>query len=151
MTSLVPLLAEHRFFRGLGDETLELVAGCAKNARFDRDDYLFERDQEANDFFLLRHGHVALEMDVEYGPRVVSTMGPGEILGWSWLIPPYAWHFSARAVELTRVLAIDGACLREKCEADHDLGYELLKRFAHDLESRLDRAWLQMVDVYGTR
>jgi CRP-like cAMP-binding protein len=151
MTSLVPLLAEHRFFRGLDEPTLELLAGCAKNVRFERDDYLFERDQEANDFFLIRHGHVALEMDVDVGPRVVSTMGPGEILGWSWLIPPYHWHFSARAVEMTRALALDGACLRDKCEADHDLGYQLLKRFAHDLEERLDRAWLQMVDVYGTR
>jgi hypothetical protein len=76
-------------------------------------------------------------------------LGEGEILGWSWLIPPYNWHFDARAVELTRAIALDGKCLRNKCEQDHDLGYELLKRFAHIMEQRLQATRLQLLDVYG--
>jgi CRP-like cAMP-binding protein len=65
------------------------------------------------------------------------------------LIPPHHWQLDARAVEPTRALALDGKCMRTKCEADHDLGYELLKRFAHIIEERLLQARLQLLDVYG--
>jgi hypothetical protein len=80
---------------------------------------------------------------------VIHTYGDGEILGWSWLVPPYRWRFSGRALELTRVLMLDGKCLRGKCEKDHELGYELLKRFADILASRLDAARLQLIDMYS--
>jgi CRP-like cAMP-binding protein len=76
------------------------------------------------------------------------TLGAGDILGWSWLFPPYRWKFSARTMEETRALAADGKCLREKAERDHDLGYELLKRFAHVVEERLEATRLQLLNVY---
>jgi CRP-like cAMP-binding protein len=78
-------------------------------------------------------------------------LAAGEVLGWSWLIPPYHWKFDARAIEQTRALALDGKCLRTKCEEDHDLGYELLKRFAQIMEERLQATRLQLLDVYGLR
>jgi CRP-like cAMP-binding protein len=78
----------------------------------------------------------------------LETLGPGEILGWSWLFPPYRWHFDARASEPTRAVALDGTCLRAKCEADHDLGYALVKRFLYQLHQRLERSRLQLLDVY---
>jgi CRP-like cAMP-binding protein len=149
MTSLTPILVEHPFFAGLDAAQLDLVVGCARNVRFDCDTYLFREGVEATDFYLLRHGRVAIELPVQRRSRVVSTMGPGEVLGWSWLIPPYHWTFAARAMELTRAIALDGTCLRQKCEADHGLGFELLKRFARDMETRLHGAWLQIIDVYG--
>jgi CRP-like cAMP-binding protein len=93
---------------------------------------------------------VALEIVApQRGPIIVETLGEGDILGWSWLIPPYNWHFDARAVELTRAIALDGKCLRTKCEADHDLGYELLKRFTNIMEQRLEATRLQLLDIYG--
>jgi CRP/FNR family cyclic AMP-dependent transcriptional regulator len=84
------------------------------------------------------------------GSVTIQTLGSGDILGWSWLIPPYAWRFDARAVEMTRAIALDGKCLRDKCEADHDLGYELLKRIAAILGQRLDATRFRLLDVYGT-
>lgn len=76
-------------------------------------------------------------------------MGVGDFVGASWLIPPYRWAFDARAVELTRATSIDAACLRGKCEADHDLGYEMMKRFLPPLVKRLHATRLQLLDVYG--
>ena len=80
----------------------------------------------------------------------MATLGEGDILGWSWLMPPYHWQFHARAVEVTRAIALDGKCLRTKCEQNHDLGYELLKRFCHIIERRLEATRLQLLDVYGS-
>ena len=73
------------------------------------------------------------------------------LLGWSWLFPPYQWHFDARALELTRTTALDGQCLRIKCEEDHELGYRLGQRFAHVMMQRLQATRLQLLDVYGVQ
>ncbi len=150
MENLKPILAAHPFLKDLDSHHLELIVGCASNVRFDPGQFIFRDGEEANQFYVLRHGKVALEIVApQRGPIIVETLGEGEILGWSWLIPPYNWHFDARAVELTRAIALDGKCLRTKCEQDHDLGYELLKRFAHIMEQRLEATQLQLLDVYG--
>jgi CRP-like cAMP-binding protein len=152
MDSLKPLLAEHPFFAGLGDHVIDLIVGCASNARFDAGEFLIREGEEANQFYMIRHGRVAVEIvSPERGPIQIETLGPGEILGWSWLIPPYYWVFDARAVELTRAIALDGRCLRTKCEEDHDVGYQLLKRFSYIVGQRLESTRLQLLDVYGIR
>lgn len=149
METLERLFAEHPFFAGLDSRYMQLIVGCGANVRFEAGQFIFREGEEANEFYIIRHGKVALEIFVpERGPVVIETIGEGEILGWSWLIPPYHWHFDARAVELTRAIALDGKCLRRKCEEDHDLGYELLKRFAHIVEQRLQATRLQLLDVY---
>ncbi|WP_244896702.1 cyclic nucleotide-binding domain-containing protein [Paraburkholderia phenazinium] len=123
-----------------------------RNHRFATGHYLFREGEPANEFFLIRHGKVALEI-VAPGqqPIVVTTLGSDEIVGASWLVPPYRWTFDARAVELTRAIGIDAECLRGKCEADHDLGYEMMKRFLPVFLKRLDATRLQLLDVYGKR
>lgn len=149
--NLEPILATHPFFAGLEAKYLELVAGCAANVRFNAGDKIFHQGEEANQFYLIRHGKVALDIYVpQKGIHTIQTLGEGDILGWSWLIPPYEWHFDARAIELVRAISLDGKCLRAKCEADHDLGYELLKRFAQVIGQRLDSTRIQLLDLYGT-
>lgn len=150
MENLKPLLSEHPFLAGLSPEHIATITGCASNARFDPGQYLFREGEEADQFFVVRHGRVAVEIGAEpRGTVTIQTVGDGEILGWSWLVPPYRWRFSARAVDLTRVIALDGKCLRQKCEKDHDLGYELLKRFADVVGHRLDATRLQLLDVFA--
>ena len=144
------IIGEHPFFAGLGELARDLVVGCAKNVRFDAGQYLFHEGEPADQFYLLRHGRVALELTAPgRGAITFLTLGAGELVGVSWLIPPYRWRYDARAVELTRAIAVDGACLRGKCEADHDLGYEMMKRFMPVLVGRLHSTRLQMLDVYG--
>jgi CRP-like cAMP-binding protein len=152
MESLEPILARHPFFQDLPAPHLALLVGCASNVRFAAGEFLFHAGEEANRFFLVREGHVAIEIAPPGGAaHTLQTIGAGNVLGWSWLIPPYRWKFDARTIEPTRALALDGQCLRTKCEADHDLGYELLKRFAQVLEERLQATRLQLLDVYGGR
>lgn len=152
METLERVLAEHPFFRGLEEPYIHLLVGCASNVRFDPGQLLFREEEEANQFYVIRHGRVALQIfSPQRGPLTIETIGDGDILGWSWLIPPYHWHFSARAVELTRAIVLDAKCLRTKCEEDYALGYQLLKRFAHIIEQRLQATRLQLLDVYGSR
>jgi CRP/FNR family cyclic AMP-dependent transcriptional regulator len=150
MRTLDALITESPLFDGLASEWLELIAGCAKNVGFDAGDRLFKEGDEANTFFLVRHGLIALEQYVpNRGMLTVETVGPGEIAGWSWLVPPYRWQLSARAVEPTRAIELDGACLRGKCDEEPELGYLLLSRISSELVQVITRARLQMADVYG--
>lgn len=149
METLEPVLAEHPFLQGLTKDHLDLITGCASNVRFEVDNMLFRENDEAKQFYVIRSGKVGIEMHVPgRGVVTIQTLGEGDILGWSWLFPPYRWLFSARAVELTRVIALDGVCLRNKCEIDHNLGYELLKRFSLLLEDRIQAMRIQLLDLY---
>ncbi|MGA2319173.1 MAG: cyclic nucleotide-binding domain-containing protein [Solirubrobacteraceae bacterium] len=150
MQTLEDLIAVAPLFADLSYEHRELIAGCGANARFPAGTLLFHEGAAAERFFLIRGGAVALEIDAPgRGPLVIETLHDGDVVGWSWLFEPYRWEFDARAREPTRVIAFDGACLRGKCEADHELGYQLMRRFAALLTERLQATRLQLLDVYG--
>ncbi len=150
MQTLDEIVAESPSFAGLTQPQLELIAGCARNVGFDQGERLFREGDPADTFYLVRKGRVALSTHVPArGAVVIETLDPGEIVGWSWLFPPYVWHFDARAVDDLRAVAFDGACLRGKCEADHDLGYELMRRFASVMIDRLQHTRLRLLDIYG--
>ena len=150
MRTLDTILAETPLFHDLEPRILKLMAGCASNVKFDVDEYLCRQDAEANRFFLVRHGKVALDIYVpQVGSRTIDTAREGDVLGWSWLVPPYRWHVGARALERTRALEFDGACLRGKCETDPELGYQLYRRFAQVMYETLQATHLQLLDMYG--
>jgi CRP-like cAMP-binding protein len=146
------IVGEHRFFAGLDDETVRFIAGCTRNVRFDAGQYLFHAGDPADEFYLVRHGRVALELPVP-GRDVVAfqTAGEGDVVGVSWLVAPYRWLHDARAVDLVRAIGVDARCLRKKCDDDHDVGYAMMQRFVPVLVDRLQATRLQMLDVYGTR
>jgi len=92
METLERILIEHHFFQGMQDEYLKLLAGCASNVRFDAGQFVLREGEEAHQFYLIRHGKVALEVFApERGSITIQTLGEGEVLGWSWLVPPYRW------------------------------------------------------------
>lgn len=144
------LLGETGVFEGLSEQQLELIAGCGQIAAFEAGEHLFREGDAAEVFYLVRHGRLALELYMPgRGTLTVSTLGPGELVGWSWLFPPYRWHMDGRVVEHTSAVVFDGACLRGKAETDHELGYELMKRFAAQMVDRLQATRVQLLDVYG--
>lgn len=152
MKGLHEVIAEHPFFRDLEPAHLSLVAGCAQMAAFRSGEFLFKYGDEAVHFFLLRHGHVSLEVTPPGKDAFrFQTLGPGEVIGWSWLFPPHRSQFDARAVDDVSVIQFDGKCLRGKCDADPALGYSLMKRFARVLVQRFTDTRLQLMDVYGKR
>jgi CRP/FNR family cyclic AMP-dependent transcriptional regulator len=138
MHTLEPILAELPFLKGLDQRYIEVIVGCASNVRFNAGELILREGEEADQFYIIHHGKVALEVAFvpEREPITIQTIGEGDVLGWSWLFPPYRWRFSARAVAPTEAIALDGKYLRTKCDEDHDLGYELLKRFAQIIEQR---------------
>ena len=104
----------------------------------------------ADQFFAIRHGRVSIELhSPERGPLILQTVDAGEIVGWSWLFPPYRWTFDARAMEQVRAISFDGACLRGKCERDPAMGFDFMKRVAEVFMRRLEAARLQLLDIYG--
>jgi CRP/FNR family cyclic AMP-dependent transcriptional regulator len=149
--NLTAMLRQHPFLAGMAENHMAVILGCASNVRFPEGSHLITEGQIANKFYLVRTGRIALETDVNArGPLRISTVGPGEVLGWSWLISPFRWHFSGLAVADVMAIALDGDCLRMKCEKDHDFGFEMLRRLSQVMERRLEATRLQLMDVYGT-
>ncbi len=149
--SLEDLLVDVPLFEGLGDEARVLLAGCARNVHFAAGERIFSEGGEADLFYLVRQGSVAVESFVPTrGAVTIETIEAGDVLGWSWLFPPYRWHFDARALSVVRATAFDGVCMREKCERDPALGYALMGRFAQVLIDRLQWTRLRLLDVYGS-
>jgi CRP/FNR family transcriptional regulator, cyclic AMP receptor protein len=135
-------LAAQPLFKGLSEQQLEVLVGDAMLAEFKADEMIFHEGGMANRFYLLLSGKVALESpsderDDERKPLLIETIGAGSVLGWSWLFPPYYWHFDARAVTPVKAIFFYGTRLREQCENDHELGYELMKRTAEVVVRRL--------------
>jgi len=146
---IVDFLVESPFFLGMTTGQLTLLAGCGKLARFKEGELLAQEGMPANDFYLIREGEVAIEIHAPGGTMMVSKAGPEGLVGFSWLFPPYRNCFDARAVTAVAAVSFDGACLRKKAEDDHELGYQLMKRFAEILLRRMQDTRLQMLDIYG--
>jgi CRP-like cAMP-binding protein len=145
------LLAEHPFFKDMPAPYRELISGCGKNVRFDAGRLLAKTADPANEFFAIRAGRVSIELHShERGPLILQTLEAGDIVGWSWLLPPYRWKFDVRAIEQVRAVSFDGECLRSKCEGDPAMGYDFMKRFAAVFMERLEAARLQLLDLYGS-
>ena len=150
MATMEELLGGHPFFTGLDASAVQLMAGCASNVHFAAGDYIFGEGEAASRFYVIRHGRVALEIhSPTRGPLVIDTMDAGEVLGWSWLVPPYRYFGDARAVTPVSAITLDGTCLRGKCEADAELGYQLLKRVTTVMYQRLESARVRLLDLYG--
>jgi CRP-like cAMP-binding protein len=148
--SVGDLVSAHPFAAALSEEHRALVAGCARNVSFNADAMLCVEGESADTFYLLRRGHVSIEVhQAGDGPIVIETVGPGDAVGWSWLVPPYRWTFDARATVPVGALAIDGACLRSKALEDPSLGFALLSLVSQELLERLQATRIRLLDLYG--
>lgn len=143
------ILAAHPFFAELRAQAMPLISACASSLHVGAGTYIFHEGEEALHFYILSEGKVLLEaFDARLGAVPIETIAAGEVLGWSWLFPPYHWHFSARAIEPVQAVTLDAHCLREACERDHDFGYLLVKQVAQVMMQRLQATRLQLLDLY---
>ena len=146
--AMVARLAKHPFLRGLTRDQLVLLADCALPAHFNPTEIIFHEGENAKLFYLIEKGKVVLESGKDHGePVVIDTIGAGDLLGWSWMMPPYVWQFTARAVGPTEALYFMGTILRDYCERDHALGFELHKRMSEVMMKRLQAARKKMVSI----
>jgi CRP-like cAMP-binding protein len=150
MRTLDELLAELPAFAALSSDHRATIAGCARNVVLEEGAYLMREGRPADAFYVVRHGSVALETYVpRHGPMVIETMHEGDLVGWSWLVPPHVTSFDARATSELHAIAFDGICLRGKADADPELGYALLKLFAPVIVERLQHTRVRLLDLYG--
>lgn len=150
MKTIADELKDHPFFRDFSNEDLEFIAGCGKNIVFKEGEKVAEEGSNADMFYLIRHGRFAIETAVPGKPPLVcQTLVDGNICGWSWLFEPHEWTFDVTALEDTRVIALNGKCLREKIQSETRLGYLLLKKFSEVVANRLKHTRLQLMDIYG--
>lgn len=150
MRGMDELLASVELLAGLDTASVASLAGCAANAAYTPGDVLFAEGDSADRFWIIRHGTVALEISAPGTGRVtVETLGPGSLVGWSWLVAPYTWHFDAIARDPVRSVVFDAGCLREKMEAEPRLGYQLMSRFLPIIADRMQAARLRLLDLYG--
>ena len=146
MKTLNEVITQHVFFHGMKPEHLAVLTNGAKGAELKAGNLLFLEGRPANQFFLIESGQIALEMHEPAGKTLlVQTLGAGDVLGWSWLFPPFAWHLQARVLEPTNVIVLSGAHLLITAESDHEFGYELMKRVAQVVISRLQATRKQLL------
>ncbi len=145
-------VALHPFLAGMSRTHLALLTDCAIPVRFKKGQVVLQEGDFANRFYLIESGKVVLESGVEFGePVVIEEIGPGDLLGWSWMFPPHVWHFTARAIEPTEAIFFYGTILREYCERDHSLGYELFKRISPIMLRRLQAARQKMLSLHARK
>jgi CRP-like cAMP-binding protein len=141
------VLGEHLFLRGMKPAHLRLLSENAMRMRYAPGELIFREGDPANRFYLIERGAVALESQSrDEAPVRMQTLGAGDVLGWSWLFPPYYWHFGARAVEPTTAIFLYGTRLREACEQDSEFGYDLMKRVTQVVIQRLQSTRKQLLD-----
>lgn len=141
-------VALHPFFAGLNRTRLAMLTDCAMATQFKKGETILHEDEFANRFYLIESGKVALESAAGLGePVVIERIGAGDLLGWSWIFPPYVWHFTARAIEPTEAIFFYGTILREYCQRDHSMGYELFKRMSAVMIQRLQAARSKMLAI----
>jgi CRP/FNR family cyclic AMP-dependent transcriptional regulator len=141
--------ASHGFLSALSERHRMLLASGARPFTAGPGELLAREGETAKTFYLIQAGHVALDLHTpDRGVVSIQTVEAGEIVGWSWLVPPHRWQFDCRAVDPVQGLAFDADWLREKCEQDHELGYHLLKQLVTVIANRLAATRLQLLDIY---
>jgi CRP-like cAMP-binding protein len=150
--SLYNLIAQQPFFKGFDGHHLQLLAESALVVNFAAGECIMDEGSPATRFFLILEGKVALGAELEdRGIVSIQTLGPGDDLGWSWLFPPYSIHLNAWALEPTRTLLFYGVRLREQCEQNHELGYQLMKRITEVIIQRLRFTQQRLVECTSSR
>ncbi len=149
MQTIEQLLAAHPFYLDMKPEYLAELAACAQLKVFKANQKLATVDQSADAFYVIRSGRVAIELETPPRGRItLQTLSTGEVIGWSWLFPPYRWEFDVRAIDTVHTVALDGKCLRGKCNQNLEMGWDLMQRFSRIMAARIKATRLQILDVY---
>ncbi len=143
------LLAEAPFFDGISDKYLELLSSCGELVHFNEGDFLLKENEEANTFYLIRKGEATIESYMPGNTLTVAKVRSGGVIGFTWLFPPYLNQFDSRDVTNIEAVKLDGKCLRDKSDKDHEFGFQFMKRFAELMLQRMQAARRQMLDIYG--
>jgi CRP-like cAMP-binding protein len=148
ITTAQDLLAAHPFLTGLNEARLARLSSWAHRSQFHAGTHLFSEGGHADRFWLIRDGLVRIETEIPgRGTVEIETLGPDTVLGWSWLFPPYRWHFGAIALKATLAVELNGPGVLQLCDNDPELGYDLTQRFTRVVVERLQATRLRLIDI----
>ena len=149
---IVAALKDHSIFSALDPEELEFLAGAATTEHMEPGHVVFRLGERARYFYLILSGEIAIEIPAIEGPTLfLQHLKPGQVLGWSWLIPPYQWSFMARTEQPAEVIRFDGAVVLERCESDPSFGYHLLRAFSAMMSERLGHARRRIMEEWQAK
>jgi CRP/FNR family cyclic AMP-dependent transcriptional regulator len=146
--SIEAAMAAHPFLKDMSPHQCRILTDCAIISHFEPGELILNAGEPADRFYLILKGKVVLKSYIKgFGVVPLQTLGDADVLGWSWLFPPYLWHFDAQAVEPTDIIILDGTSLREECEADHNFGFELIERMSKVIIQRLEALRRQKLEL----
>ncbi len=140
---------DHPFLNGFSPDQVEQLIRCAKLRDLEAGDLIFKQGDPAHSFYLIVWGAVSLTHAGLKGNTAIQTLTAGDAVGWSWLFPPYAWHFNAMATEGSRVIEFDGERIQELCHAEPQFGFEFMNRIAQVVIERLQHARRKLFKITG--
>ena len=144
------LLLKHRFFRDIGEPLLGYIAGCAEQVSYPADTQLLAQGQPAHSMLAIEHGKVGVGIHVpQRGFVTIETVQAGEIVGWSWLFPPYEWSFDAITTTDVSGILVHAQCIQPHLNDDPAVGLEFVERISKVMQDRLHSARLRLLDMYG--
>lgn len=145
-----PPLTQHPFLRGMMEEHIALLNQVTRYIAVPARHRLFDEGGTADRFWLIEAGQVALDLHVPgHGPVIIETLGRGDVIGWSWLFPPFEWLLGGVTMQATQAFELDGRAVRAMCEADSALGHELTRRMIAVVVRRLQATRIRLLNVYG--
>jgi CRP-like cAMP-binding protein len=140
----------HPFLEKFDTDFLRAASENAYERDLEADDRVFEQGQRAEHFYLVLKGKIGLEIEAPDRPRLtLQTIGPGEVMGWAWLVPPYHWPVDARALKPTRLIVLDTFVLHRYFKLHPDVGYRFVLRLMPVIAKRLDDTRVQLADIHA--
>ena len=141
-------LRRYPCFGKVSDESLKQVAMFADEVSVRAGAILFGPGDRADKMYIIVDGEVDIQYTLGSGElRTVDTLVSGELMMWSALVEPYRSTATGSVRKDTKLIAIDGARLRELCEQDNGLGFRMLITLTQLLASRLEGARVQLATV----
>jgi CRP-like cAMP-binding protein len=136
--AILDAFASHAFLERLDDRCLMDLASGARPFSAAAGGFIARKGQPATAFYLVQSGTVTVGVEEDSEFHRLLTIGPGGVIGWSWLVPPHRWQFTCRADGPVSGLMFDAAWLRDRCEQNHELGYHLLKELMTSVTQQLN-------------
>jgi CRP-like cAMP-binding protein len=135
--------------KGLPESSYMYLESLAQEVRYSIGQVMFEADSPADRFYLVDEGKVGLEVSIAGRPPIVlETLGPGDLVGVSWLFPPFEWNWRARALTSTTMIVFDAEEVRRQCEVDRELALQIYRTVAAEAVRRLHGARIRLLDMY---